>query len=302
MLIRPLLLLPFLAAALTTAAQAEPSYIDTLLEQVGALGRLNGQALACQQKEAAARIKSVMINRVPKTREFGDTFEQATTTGFLKHKQTGGACPPVAVMTVSIEMIVQHFPTAVAAGSLDNDAPDIGINPRYLLQATNGRTILDGDFPRHFQLISFGYTFCPDICPTTLTEMAEVMRQLGEQAKQVQPIFISVDPARDTLPQLGKYLAFFDERIIGATGSADLIKRAADNFKVKYEKVLQPGADPNNYAMDHSAGMYLLAPGGQFIAKFPYATPVNVIVERLRHEIRITPPPPGADNPPSLRR
>lgn len=289
-----------IAASFALPVRAAPSYIDELLGHVAALGQLNGQALACRDKAAAARIKSIMINRAPKTREFGEAFDQATQQAFAAARQR--ACPTAAELLVSAEALALHFPAPPPVSSAANDGPDIGINPRYLLQATNGRTIMDGEFPRHFQLISFGYTFCPDICPTTLTEMAGVMKQLGDQAKQVQPIFISVDPARDTLPQLGKYLAFFDERIIGATGSAELIKRTADNFKVKYEKVTEPGADPNNYAMDHTAGMYLLAPGGQFLARFPYATPVSVIVERLRHEIHITPPPSGPDNPPPAHR
>ena len=158
---------------------------------------------------------------------------------------------------------------------------------------------MDGDFPKHFQLITFGYTFCPDICPTTLQEMSEVLKQLGDEAGRIQPIFISVDPERDTLDQLASYVAFFDKRILGATGSPALVKRAAENFKVRYEKVSTPGADPKNYAVDHTAGMYLLTPGGQFITKFAYATPVTELVERIRAEIRLRPPP--ADNASAVR-
>ena len=121
-------------------------------------------------------------------------------------------------MRVEVEVLVVKLPPAVHVIA-DDEVPDVGINPRYLLQASNGRTLMDGDFPRHFQLIAFGYTFCPDICPTTLQEMTEVLKQLGEQAGRIQPLFISVDPERDTLEQLGSYVAFFDKRILGATGS-----------------------------------------------------------------------------------
>jgi protein SCO1/2 len=188
------------------------------------------------------------------------------------------------------------LPARAAAPDMNADveAPDVGINPRYLLQAANGRAIMDGDFRHQFQLITFGYTFCPDVCPTTLLEMAEILKQLGPRAAQVQPLFFSVDPERDTLEQLRNYVDFFDKRIIPATGKPELVRRAAENFKVRYEKVAAPGADPANYAVDHSAGMFLLAPGGQFIAKFPYGTPVADIVARLRQEIALRQPAPEA--------
>jgi protein SCO1 len=267
-----------------------------LAASVQALGHLNGQALSCGHKEVAARIKQIMITRVPKTRELGEVFERATTESFLG--QGKSACPGNAPLRVEVEVLAMKFAPAVPV-MVDDATPDVGINPRYLLQATNGRSLMDGDFPKHFQLITFGYTFCPDICPTTLQEMNEVLKQLGDEADRIQPLFISVDPERDTLEQLASYVAFFDKRILGATGSPALVKRAAENFKVRYEKVSAPGADPNNYAVDHSAGMYLLAPGGQFIVKFAYATPVAELLERIKAELRLRPPP--ADNGSAVR-
>jgi len=135
--------------------------------------------------------------------------------------------------------------------------------------------ISDGDFPRHFQLITFGYTFCPDICPTTLLEMTDIMKTLGARARHLQPIFISVAPERDTPAHLRDYLKFCDPRIVGATG-----------------------ADPLNYAVDHSAGMYLLAPGGHFLSKFPYGMAVPEIAGRLATAIdkHLAMPGQGADN------
>lgn len=280
-------LLAFLLLAGRAQAQSSPSDTANLTATVQALGRINGQALACQHKEVASRIKGLMITRVPKTRELGEQFEQGTTAAFLAHGQSG-VCPPAVALTVELEHVVRPLappPSHVNANSTEQ--PSQGFNPRYLLQATNGRSIMDGDFRDRFQLLSFGYTFCPDICPTTLLEMAAILKELGDKAEQLQPVFISVDPARDTPVHLRQYLDFFDQRIIGATGSAELIKRAADNFKVKYEKVVEPGADPNNYAMDHSAGMFLLAPGGQFITKFAYGTPVADIVAKLQSEFKL---------------
>ncbi|MCX8086762.1 MAG: SCO family protein [Rhodocyclaceae bacterium] len=153
------------------------------------------------------------------------------------------------------------------------------IVPRYLLQDVNGRARMPEDFRGHFQLIAFGYTFCPDVCPTTLAEMAAILKALGPYAERLKPIFISVDPERDTLAVLREYTAFFDPRIIGLTGSPALVARAAANFKVRYQKV--PKED-GHYAVDHSAGMYLLGPDGAFLKKFAYGTPVEEIVAALR--------------------
>jgi len=154
-----------------------------------------------------------------------------------------------------------------------------GINPRYLLQDPNGRSVTSEDFRGRFQLIAFGYTYCPDICPTTLVEMAAILKQLGDQANRLQPIFITVDPERDTAKVLKTYTEFFDPRILGLTGSPALVRRAADNFRVRYAKVREPGSD--NYAVDHSAGMILLGPDGAFIKKFAFATPVDDIAAQL---------------------
>lgn len=168
--------------------------------------------------------------------------------------------------------------TAQSAHSLELlRGENTGINPRYLLQDPNGRAITSEDFRGRFQLISFGYTFCPDVCPTTLVEMAEILKQLGARAERVQAIFISVDPERDSGKVLKTYTEFFDPRILGLTGSPALVRRTADNFRIRYAKVREPGADPARYAVDHSAGMILLGPGGEFIKKFAFATPITDI-------------------------
>jgi protein SCO1/2 len=165
------------------------------------------------------------------------------------------------------------------------------INPRYLLQDTNGRSVTNEDFRGRFQLIAFGYTYCPDICPTTLVEMAAILKQLGDQADRLQPIFVTVDPERDSAKVLKTYTEFFDPRILGLTGSPALVRRAADNFKIRYAKVREPGAE--NYAVDHSAGMILLGPDGAFIKKFAFATPVEVISAELREVLGAYPVQPA---------
>lgn len=271
-----------LAAGGPALAESETSLLATVAE----LGRINGIALACGHTDVVARAKGMLIARVAKTRSLGEAFETATDQSFRRQNESGGACPARAALAVELETAALPFAVPAAhRKSEEGDAPEVGINPRYLLQAANGRAIMDGDFPDRFQLISFGYTSCPDICPTTLVEMADILKRLDDKAAKVQPIFISVDPERDTLAVLRTYTAFFDARIIGATGSPELVRHAADNFKVRYEKVAEAGAAPGQYAVDHSAGMYLLAPGGQFLARFPYGTPSADIAQRLASEI-----------------
>lgn len=155
------------------------------------------------------------------------------------------------------------------------------IVPRYLLQDPNGRSVTSEDFRGRFQLIAFGYTYCPDICPTTLVEMAAVLKGLGDRAARLQPIFITVDPERDSGPVLKKYTEFFDPRILGLTGSPALVRRAADNFRIRYAKVGDPSADPAHYAVDHSAGMILLGPDGRVVRKFAFATPIDELSARI---------------------
>lgn len=158
-----------------------------------------------------------------------------------------------------------------------------GIIPRYLLQDPNGRSVTSEDFRGRFQLIAFGYTYCPDICPTTLVEMAAILKQLGDRADRVQAIFISVDPERDTGQILKTYTEFFDPRILGLTASPALVRRTADNFRMRYAKVRDPGGAAEAYAVDHSAGLILLGPDGGFIKKFAFATPLTEISEQLEN-------------------
>jgi len=159
--------------------------------------------------------------------------------------------------------------------------------PRYLLMAPNGRSVTSEDFRGRLQLISFGFTSCPDVCPTTLLEMAHVLAALGDKARHLQPIFITVDPQRDTAQVMGAYTAAFDARILGLTGPAALVQRAAANFKVQFEKIQEPGAGPDVYTMDHSAGMFLLGPDGNLVAKFGYGATVAEITERIQYWLTV---------------
>ncbi|MFO1327311.1 MAG: SCO family protein [Rubrivivax sp.] len=154
--------------------------------------------------------------------------------------------------------------------------------PRWLLQrATDGRTLMPEALQGRFQLIAFGYATCPDVCPTTMAEMKAVLDRLGPRAALLQPLFVTVDPERDTLPVLREYTAAFDRRIIGLGGPPALVERAAQSFRVKFEKVPSPGGDPKAYTVDHSAGLFLVGPDGQLLSRLVYGMPVADLVARI---------------------
>ena len=130
------------------------------------------------------------------------------------------------LLALALALLVAGPVAAQASHSLELlRGEDVGIIPRYLLQDPNGRAISQEEFRGRFQLISFGYTYCPDICPTTLVEMAEVLKQLGDRAARVQAIFISVDPERDTPDVLRQWVSAFNPRLIGLTGTPQEIAR-----------------------------------------------------------------------------
>jgi protein SCO1/2 len=117
------------------------------------------------------------------------------------------------------------------------------------------------DFRGKVVVLFFGYTQCPDVCPTTMAEMATVMKELGPSADKVQVLFVTLDPERDTQELLSHYVPAFDKRFLGLYGNAEATARTAKEFKVFYAKV--PGAEPGSYTMDHTAGSYVFDRDGK---------------------------------------
>jgi protein SCO1/2 len=178
---------------------------------------------------------------------------------------------------------------AVAAGPMP--VPDIRafpaqIQPRYVMRDQYGRTVSVEDFEGRLQVIYFGYTFCPDVCPTALAVLAQALRLLGDDAEQVQPIFITVDPARDTPELLGEYVKYFDPRMLALSASPEVTKRTAELFRARYEYVPSQSGDPERYAMDHTGSLFLLGRNGEFITKFAHGLAASDVAERLRDVLR----------------
>ncbi len=259
---------------------------DDRLAAVKELGRINGEALACERKDTAAWVRVLMLTYAPKTRAHGEAYEAGTQERFVAQGR-GVPCSPPAELAARIEEVTLRLkgsaPAAVVLppGHTPPEELPGGNAPRYLLQDPNGRAVGSDEFRGRFQLIAFGYTSCPDVCPTTLLEMKEVLRLLGERAGRLQAIFVTVDPERDSAQVLREYTAAFDPRILGLRGSAALTQRAAAEFRVRYEKVRDPAAPPASYTVDHSAGTILLGPDGQALARFAYATPAQRVAARI---------------------
>ncbi len=143
-----------------------------------------------------------------------------------------------------------------------------------------GRVVRLEDFKGRLLVVFFGYTQCPDVCPTTLAEMAEVMQRLGARAAEVQVAFITVDPERDTQALLAEYVPAFDARFIGLRGNAEATARTAKAFKVFYQKVA--GKTEGNYTVDHTAGSYVFDRQSRVRLLIKHGTGAEPMVADLR--------------------
>ena len=139
----------------------------------------------------------------------------------------------------------------------------VAIGGPFTLTDGAGKTVTDRSFRGKYMLVYFGYTFCPDVCPTTLTQVADAVDKLGARADQVQPLFITVDPARDTALVVGQYAAAFGPRLDGLTGTAEQVAAVAKEYRVYYAPH-RTGPNPGDYTMDHSSILYVMDPQGRF--------------------------------------
>jgi protein SCO1/2 len=140
-----------------------------------------------------------------------------------------------------------------------------GIGGSFRLTDQNGKTITDQDLKGHPFLVFFGFTHCPEVCPTALFDISEILGKLGPDAEKVNALFVTVDPERDTPETLKEYLSSFNPRLIGVGGDADALAAVAKAYRVYYKKIPLKDGD---YTMDHTAIVYLMDKNGQFVAPF----------------------------------
>ena len=131
----------------------------------------------------------------------------------------------------------------------------------FALTDHNGKPRTLADFSGKAVVVFFGYTRCPDVCPTTMVEMKDVLRKLGSEAAKVQVLFVTLDPERDTQQVLAQYVPAFDPRFLGLYGDSAATAKTAKDFKVFYEK--RPGSSPGSYTIDHTAASYVFDPKGR---------------------------------------
>jgi protein SCO1/2 len=163
----------------------------------------------------------------------------------------------LVLFTTVVFIVTGRSPAPVALTS--------AVGGPFSLSDQNGRPITDQDLKGRPFLVFFGFTHCPDVCPTTLFEVSEILRALPPRAKEVRALFVTVDPERDTPTVLKDYLSSFDPRVIGVTGDPDAIAAIERSYRVYAKKV---PLDGGNYTMDHTALVYLMDKNGRFVAPF----------------------------------
>ena len=144
-----------------------------------------------------------------------------------------------------------------------------------------GETVTDKTYLGSYTLVFFGFSNCGDVCPTELQVMAQALGSLGSDAEKIIPLFVTVDPERDTPQVLLAYLANFDARLQGLTGSAEQLAAIAKAYHIFYKKVPNP-SNPNDYEMDHPSILYLMGPDGKFVKHFAYTTDANSLGAELK--------------------
>lgn len=158
----------------------------------------------------------------------------------------------------------------------------------FTLVDQHGRTVEAADFRGSYMLVYFGYTSCPDVCPTTLTTVSGALERLAEaapdKAERVTPVFVSVDPARDDVATMRDYVGHFHSRLVGLTGSAEQVARAAKAYGVYHAKAEREGDGP--YLVDHSSSLYLMGPDGDYLTRYSHDIDAKALAQALNRDMK----------------
>jgi protein SCO1/2 len=180
---------------------------------------------------------------------------------------------------------LQSLAMKVVPNPPDATQPGSGVQLGGAFQLVNnlGATVTDQTYRGKWLLVYFGYTYCPDVCPTELQTISAAIAKLGALADQITPVFITIDPERDTPEALDSYVKLFDPRLVGLTGTKQQIAQVAREYRVYYAKVERTGESA--YLMDHSSLIYLMDPQGHFVALFNPRTDVDDMATGLRDHL-----------------
>jgi cytochrome oxidase Cu insertion factor (SCO1/SenC/PrrC family) len=188
----------------------------------------------------------------------------------------------LAGLTVGAAAALAIFPAA-RERLLPAGASSVGralVGGPFALTDQNGKRVTDKDFRGRYTLVFFGFTMCPDVCPSALQVMAAALDKLGAKGQQLTPVFMTVDPERDTPAQLAGYVKSFHPRLVGLTGTPADIEAVTKAYRVYVKKVSDPKSSAG-YTFDHSAIIYLMGPDGAYLAHFTHATSPDAMAERL---------------------
>ena len=194
--------------------------------------------------------------------------------------------PYQAVLIAATGLVVAAIAAFVLYGGGPGGSGVAAIGGPFTLTDQKGKTRTEEDLKGAYNLIYFGYTFCPDVCPTALQVMTNAMDQLDTDTQnKITPVFITIDPARDTVKQLESYVENFHPRMIGLTGTDEQIAQAARAYRVYYAKSKDTNEDTTEYLMDHSSIVFLMDTKGIYVTHFTHATEAERMAETLRQKI-----------------
>ncbi len=197
-------------------------------------------------------------------------------------KKTGkSAIPLLAAVIVAVIASIGLLFWLAGNRKADTDQPVIG--GAFELVDQNGKPFTEKNLKGKYSLIYFGYTYCPDVCPTELQTMTQALEMLGPMASRIRPVMISVDPERDTPEVLKEYLTNFYPGFVGLTGTPEQVRKAGQAYRVFYRKTDEKSA--SEYLMDHSSIVYLMDPEGRYLKHFAYGTSPEKMAEGIRKAI-----------------
>jgi protein SCO1/2 len=176
-----------------------------------------------------------------------------------------------------------HAATVLVAGRSGLTTPGPGVGGPFSLTDMDGHAVTDATYRGRWMLVYFGYAYCPDICPTELQTISTVLDQLGPEAVKIAPLFITIDPQRDTPQALAQYVKLFDSRLIGLTGTPEQTAQAAKAYRVYAARVTSKGL--NGYLIDHTSFVYLMDPDGKLRTVFSPETSVMDMVAAVAAQI-----------------
>lgn len=191
-------------------------------------------------------------------------------------EEAASATPDTAVIAESAETAEKAAPEAVATSAVAGSS----VGGAFTLTDHNGQAVTDKSWPGKLKLVFFGFTHCPDICPTTLDKLTTALNTLGADADKIQPLFITTDGARDTADVMKSYVAGYHKSIVGLTGTEDQLKAAQDAYKVYAAKV--PGAVEGEYTINHSSYVFLMTPDDQLDLIFKGEDTAEDIAAKLK--------------------